>query len=88
MVSDTPYLNNGAPQHCTPRAISVFWNISFLSPLSAIVAGILTGVCAHIDEDGRGRPDPMITGSSTGIEIEGIGQRLAWDGHVELDDKH
>jgi len=57
-----------------------------LSALAVTLAGILASVSAHLDERFRQRLDPLVSSSSSGIEIEGVGGRLVRDGHAELED--
>jgi hypothetical protein len=49
---------------------------------------LLATVLSHIHERSSHLLDPIISPSSTGIEMEGIGGRLIRDGHAELNADH
>jgi len=72
---------------CLTDDFHLTWNLrNTFSALAVTLAGTLAGVSAHLDERLRQRLDPVVSSPSYGIEIEGIGGRLARDGHVELED--
>ncbi len=63
------------------------WNLrNTFSVLAVTLAGTFAGVSAHLDERSRQRLDSVVCSPSYGIEFEGIGGRLARDGHVEPED--
>jgi hypothetical protein len=82
-LTDAFHLTQAGPQ----RDPLGSWNLrNTFSALAVTLAGTLAGVSAHLDERFRQRLDPVVSSPSYGIEIEGIGGRLARDGHVELED--
>jgi hypothetical protein len=48
-----------------------------------IALALLASVSSHIDEHSSHLLDPIVSPSSTGMEMEGIGGRLIRDGHAE-----
>jgi hypothetical protein len=72
----------------TPATLGLRNVRCMFSALAVTLAGILASVSAHVDERFRQRLDPLVSWSSSGIEMEGIGGRLIRDGHAELDDDH
>ena len=56
-----------------------------LSLLSETCANVVASASARIAEHFRQLLDPVVPASGTGIEIEGLGRRLARDAHAEPD---